>query len=133
MPLSYVLLNVELGSDEKVLDEVRKVPNVKECHRLYGVYDMIAKVEADSMDKLKEIITWKIRRLDRCTFHPYNDRYGIKHAGLLVPGRRCKRDCYNYGQQDDYLPNNYTGNASKAVCEYFTRNVSECVHYAEWA
>jgi DNA-binding Lrp family transcriptional regulator len=64
MPLSYVLMNVELGSEEKVLQEVRKVPNVKECHRVYGVYDMIAKVEADSMDKLKEIVTWKIRRLD---------------------------------------------------------------------
>jgi DNA-binding Lrp family transcriptional regulator len=64
MPLSYVLMNVQTGSEEKVLSEVRKVPNVKECHRVYGVYDLIAKVEADSMDALKEIVTWKIRRLD---------------------------------------------------------------------
>jgi DNA-binding Lrp family transcriptional regulator len=64
MPLSYVLMNVELGSEDKVLKEVRMVPNVKECHRVYGVYDMIAKVEADSMEKLKEIVTWKIRRLE---------------------------------------------------------------------
>ncbi len=63
MPLSYVLINVELGSEEEVLREVRKVPNVKECHRLYGIYDMIAKVEGDSMDMLKQVITWKIRRL----------------------------------------------------------------------
>ena len=64
MPMSYVLMHVELGSEEKVLKEVRNVPNVKECNRVYGVYDMIAKVEADSMDQLKEIISWKIRRLD---------------------------------------------------------------------
>ena len=63
MPVSYVLINVEVGSEEATLKEVRRVPNVKECHRLYGIYDMIAKVEADSMDGLKEIITWKIRRL----------------------------------------------------------------------
>ncbi len=63
MPVSYVLINVEPGSEEEVLKEVRKVPNVKDCHRIYGLYDMIAKVEADSMDGLKEIITWKIRRL----------------------------------------------------------------------
>jgi DNA-binding Lrp family transcriptional regulator len=63
MPVSYVLINVEPGSEEEVLKEVRKVPNVKDCHRIYGIYDMIAKVEADSMDGLKEIITWKIRRL----------------------------------------------------------------------
>ena len=64
MPLCYVLLNVEPGSEEKVLIEVRKVPNVKESHRVYGVYDMVAEVEADSMDALKEIVTWKIRRLE---------------------------------------------------------------------
>lgn len=63
MPVSYVLINIEPGSEEEVLNEVRKVPNVKDCHRIYGLYDMIAKVEADSMDGLKEIITWKIRRL----------------------------------------------------------------------
>ncbi len=63
MPVSYVLLNVDPGSEENVLKEVRKAANVKECHRVYGIYDMIAKVEADSMDGLKEIITWKIRRL----------------------------------------------------------------------
>jgi len=64
MPLSYVLINVEPGSEEKVLNEVRKEPNVKDCHRVYGVYDMIAKIEADSLNALKEIVTWKIRRLD---------------------------------------------------------------------
>jgi len=64
MALCYVLLNVEPGSEEKVLDEVRKVPNVKSSHRVYGVYDMIAEVEADSMDALKEVVTWKIRRLN---------------------------------------------------------------------
>jgi DNA-binding Lrp family transcriptional regulator len=64
MTLCYVLINVETGSEEKVLEEIRKIPNVKECHRLYGIYDVIAKVEADSMDGLKEIVTWKIRRLN---------------------------------------------------------------------
>ena len=64
MALCYVLLNVELGLEEKVLSEVRKVSNVKECHRVYGIYDMIAELEADSMDALKQIVTWKIRKLE---------------------------------------------------------------------
>ena len=29
------------------------------------MYDIVAKVEAESMDKLKEVVTWKIRRLDK--------------------------------------------------------------------
>jgi len=64
MALCYVLLNVEPGSEEKVLGEVRKISNVKSSHRVYGVYDMIAEVEADSMDSLKQVVTWKIRRLE---------------------------------------------------------------------
>ena len=64
MTLCYVLLNVEPGMEETVLAEVRKVSHVKESHRVYGIYDMIAKVEANSMDALKEVVTWKIRRLD---------------------------------------------------------------------
>lgn len=64
MAICYVLLNVEPGSEERVLNEVRSVANVKDCHRVYGVYDMIAKVESDSMDSLKQIVTWKIRRLE---------------------------------------------------------------------
>jgi DNA-binding Lrp family transcriptional regulator len=64
MPIGYVLINVDLGSEEKVLEGVRKVPNVKECYRLYGIYDMIAKVEADSLDTLKQVVTWKIRKLE---------------------------------------------------------------------
>jgi DNA-binding Lrp family transcriptional regulator len=64
MALCYVLLNVEPGSEEKVLSEVRKISNVKSSHRVYGVYDMIAEVEAESMDSLKQVVTWKIRRLE---------------------------------------------------------------------
>ncbi len=45
--------------------ELRKIGAVKESYVVYGVYDIVAKVEGESMDKLKEIVTWKIRRLDK--------------------------------------------------------------------
>jgi len=35
-----------------------------EIFPVYGVYDVVAKIRADSMDKLKEIVTWKVRSLD---------------------------------------------------------------------
>ena len=65
MPLSFVLINAEIGSEDEVLKELKKLPNVKESYVVYGVYDIVAKVEAESMDKLKEVVTWKIRRLDK--------------------------------------------------------------------
>ncbi len=48
-----------------MVNELRKIDAVKEAFIVYGVYDIIVKVEADSMDKLKEIVSWKIRRLDK--------------------------------------------------------------------
>jgi DNA-binding Lrp family transcriptional regulator len=63
MPTAFVLINAELGKEEGILKELRNIDSVKEAHFVYGVYDIIAKVEAESMEKLKEIVTFKIRRL----------------------------------------------------------------------
>jgi DNA-binding Lrp family transcriptional regulator len=65
LPVAFVLINAEIGSEDEVVTELRKIGNVKESYVVYGVYDIVAKVEAESMDKLKEIVTWKIRRLDK--------------------------------------------------------------------
>ncbi len=64
MTLAFVLINAEIGSEDEVLKQMKSVSYVKEAYVVYGVYDIVAKVEAESMDKLKEIVTWKIRRLD---------------------------------------------------------------------
>ncbi|MEM1583522.1 MAG: Lrp/AsnC ligand binding domain-containing protein [Nitrososphaerota archaeon] len=65
MPSAFVLINTEIGAEEEILQELKKIPSVKEAYVVYGVYDIIARVEAENMDKLKEIISWKIRRLDK--------------------------------------------------------------------
>ncbi|MCP8312829.1 MAG: Lrp/AsnC ligand binding domain-containing protein [archaeon] len=63
MTTAFVLLNVEPGSEEELIKDLRKVEGVREAHRVYGVYDTVVKVEAESTEKLKEVLTWKIRRL----------------------------------------------------------------------
>jgi DNA-binding Lrp family transcriptional regulator len=65
VPKAFVFVNVEVGSEGEVLKRLREVPEIKEAYFVYGVYDIVAKVETDSMDRLKEVITWKIRRLDK--------------------------------------------------------------------
>jgi len=65
MPLAFVLINTEIGSESEVLESLRKIDAVEESHMVYGVYDVVAKVRAESMDKLKEIVTWHVRRLDK--------------------------------------------------------------------
>ena len=65
MPMAFVLINTEMGSENEMLDSLRKIPSVKMAYVTYGVYDVIALVEAETMDHLKDIITWKIRRLNK--------------------------------------------------------------------
>jgi DNA-binding Lrp family transcriptional regulator len=65
MALAFVLLNAETGTENEVLEELKKIEAVKEAYVVYGVYDVVAKVGADTMEKLKEIVTWKVRRVDK--------------------------------------------------------------------
>ena len=65
MPTAFVMINTEIGSEKEILDEIRKIDAVKESYMVYGVYDIVAKVSADTMDNLKEIVTWNVRRLDK--------------------------------------------------------------------
>ena len=60
---AFVLINAEVGSEEQVVKKLRETDNVKEAHLVYGVYDLIAKVEAEAMDKLKDVIAQKVRRV----------------------------------------------------------------------
>lgn len=63
--MSFVLINAEIGSEEEVLKELKKVEGVVEAFVVYGVYDVVAKIRADTMDKLKDIVTWHVRRLNK--------------------------------------------------------------------
>jgi DNA-binding Lrp family transcriptional regulator len=65
MPTAYVLINCDLGSEEEILKELRRLNEVLEVSGVYGVYDIIVKIGADSMDKLRETITWHVRRIDK--------------------------------------------------------------------
>jgi len=65
MPKAFVLVNAELGAEDSLIKELRGIENVSEVYVVYGVYDIVAKIESDTMEKVKETITWKIRRLER--------------------------------------------------------------------
>lgn len=65
MPMAFVLINAEIGSEEEVLKELKGVEGVVEAYVVYGVYDVVAKIRADTMDKLKDVVTWHVRRLNK--------------------------------------------------------------------
>ena len=65
LPEAIVLINTDVGSEIEVLTELRKVEGVAEAWAVYGVYDIVARVVADTMDRLKEIVSFKVRRVDK--------------------------------------------------------------------
>ena len=63
MAQAYVLVNCDLGAEEDVINELNQLDQVKEVHGTFGAYDIIATIDADSTDKLREAVTWKIRKM----------------------------------------------------------------------
>jgi len=61
---AYVLLNTELGKEPEVIQAMKGATEIKNIYSLYGIYDVIVEVEAETMDKVKEVVFNKIRRLD---------------------------------------------------------------------
>ena len=60
--LAFVMANSEPEKSEWVLERIADVEGVKEAYRIWGVYDIIAVVKAESIVKLKEKIL-NIRQL----------------------------------------------------------------------
>ena len=65
MGFAYVLINCDLGYEEDIISQLKTIDGVKDVHDTFGAYDILAKVESDDVDKLRDIITSKIRKLDR--------------------------------------------------------------------
>ena len=63
MPLAFVMVNIEPGTEAKVDKQLRNVKNAKEVCFLYGIYDFIVRVESDSIEDLRNNIS-NIRRLE---------------------------------------------------------------------
>jgi DNA-binding Lrp family transcriptional regulator len=62
---AYVLINCELGSEDAVILELKSIESVVEVHGTFGAYDILAKVESNQVEALRETITWKIRKIPK--------------------------------------------------------------------
>jgi DNA-binding Lrp family transcriptional regulator len=65
MPSAWVLINTEVGSEGDVFKDLQNIAEVQEIYMTYGVHDIIARVTADTMDRLKETITANVRKVKK--------------------------------------------------------------------
>ncbi len=63
MPRAIILVNADVGKEADVYSSIKQIPEVAEVHTSYGTYDIIAIINADSNDRLKGIITTRIRSI----------------------------------------------------------------------
>jgi len=67
MPTAYILVNCILGAEEKIINEVAKLSDVKEVRGTYGVHDIFVKVKSDNTETMNHTITNKIRKIPGIT------------------------------------------------------------------
>ena len=63
MHSAFVLMNAELGQETQIVNELKKIPQVREVYPVYGVYDVLMVIESGSMEELREAITTRVRKL----------------------------------------------------------------------
>ena len=70
MPTAYVLINSDLGTDESVISKIKEILKDEKdieftTQGVYGIYDIVLKISSDDTDILRNIITYKIRKINK--------------------------------------------------------------------
>jgi DNA-binding Lrp family transcriptional regulator len=63
MPRAFVMINVKVGTDKDVVSQLKTFKYVDKVYEVYGVYDIVAEVNASSMEELKETVNSDMRKL----------------------------------------------------------------------
>ena len=64
MAVGFVLISTLPGKEHEVFKRLKEVPQLVEIHPLFGEYDIIAKVESDTIESIGQIVVDKIRSIE---------------------------------------------------------------------
>ena len=62
MVKAYILINVKGGTEYDLFEELTKVPGLEEISLVWGLFDIILKIESDSANALDKLVTDEIRK-----------------------------------------------------------------------
>jgi len=70
VPTAYVLINSDLGTDESIISKIKEILKDEKdveftTQGVYGIYDIVLKISSDNTDILRNIITYKIRKINK--------------------------------------------------------------------
>ena len=67
MTSAFLFINTELLFVEDVINKLKEIPEIVDVYKVQGIYDIIARVNSDTEEKLKELVSERIRRIDKIT------------------------------------------------------------------
>jgi len=62
---TYVLIGCELGAENEILSKLLEMNRVKDAKIVYGDYDIVVEAETETEAQMDNLITKKIRKLDK--------------------------------------------------------------------
>ena len=65
MAKAFVLINCELGSEEQVISDLKSMDCVKDVYGTFGAYDILANLECDNIEDLRQLIVSEVRRIKK--------------------------------------------------------------------
>lgn len=65
MEKAYVLIGCELGAENEIVAKLLEMDKVKDARVVYGDYDIVVEAETETEAQMDNLITKKIRKLDR--------------------------------------------------------------------
>lgn len=65
MSTAFVLITCQLGFEEDVINSLKYIEGVSEIQGTFGAYDIVAKITTEGRNRLRQVITQKIRKIER--------------------------------------------------------------------
>jgi DNA-binding Lrp family transcriptional regulator len=73
---AVVLLNIDVGSEDKIMEQLVAIPEVRAAYFVYGPYDIVVKIEAPGIDRVRSVVREKVRKIE-----------GIRSTTTLIVAR----------------------------------------------
>ena len=67
MTSAFLLINSEFLFTEEVTEKLKEIPEIVNIYIVQGLYDIIAKVKLNTEEELKELVSERIRKVDKIT------------------------------------------------------------------
>lgn len=62
---AFILISCDVGEEQSLYEQLGNIPEIKSRLITYGDYDLVAEFQTDTPNQMDEIITNKIRKIEK--------------------------------------------------------------------